>query len=58
MSGIKPTEARRMVCFQGKEKRTGMRIFHLAGDTDNDATYDHEEDISLNGARWRSEGRR
>jgi hypothetical protein len=42
MSGIKPTEAHRMVNFQGKEKR--MRMFPLAGDTDNDATYDHEEE--------------
>ena len=41
MSGIKPTEAHRMVCFQGKEKR--MRTYPLAGDTDNDASYDQDE---------------
>ena len=41
MSGITPTEAHRMVNFQGKEKR--MRMFPLAGDTDNDATYHEEE---------------
>ncbi len=31
-----------MVCFQGKEKRTGFPL-RLASDTDN-ATYDHEEE--------------
>jgi hypothetical protein len=40
MSGKTTTEAHRAVFFQGKEKR--MRTYPLAGDTDNDATYDHE----------------
>ena len=43
MSGIRPTEAHRMVNFQGKEKR--MRMFPLAGDTDNDATY-HDDYVA------------
>ena len=41
MSGINPNEAHRVVYFQGKEKR--MRTYPLAGDTDNDASYDQDE---------------
>ena len=41
MSGINPNEAHRVVYFQGKEKR--MRTCPLAGDTDNDASYDQDE---------------
>ena len=45
MSGIKPTEAHRMVNFQGKEKRMRMFRVPLAGDTDNDATY-HDDYVA------------
>ena len=42
MSGIKPTEAHRRHMVQGNEKKE--RTYPFAGDTDNDATYDPEEE--------------
>ncbi len=42
MSSIKPTEAHRRHLVQGNEKKE--RTYPFAGDTDNDATYDPEED--------------
>ena len=44
MSSIKPTEAHRRHLVQGNEKKERTRTYPFAGDTDNDATYDPEEE--------------